>query len=72
MPSLELNLALDVADCVVRLHVQCDRFAGQRLTSIVNVDPRSATMVVVSVHDVFFMTHNIRESRKALTSEFPR
>ena len=41
----DLDLALDVADCVIRLDIQCDRFA-------MNVHPRSATVVVESVQNV--------------------
>ena len=42
---------LDVADCVTRHHVHCDRFANVFAT-IVNVDPRSAPMVAECVRNV--------------------
>ena len=43
---LDLDLALDVVNCVRRLHIQRDRVASQRFHTLLNVDRRSATMVV--------------------------
>ena len=46
---LDLDLALDVVNCVRRLHIQRDRVASQRFHTLLNVDRRSATMVCVKV-----------------------
>ena len=46
----DLDRALVVADCVIRHHVHCDRFANV-FTTIVNVDPRSAPMVAECVRN---------------------
>ena len=43
---LDLDLALDVVNCVRRLHIQRDRVASERFRTLLNVHRRSATMVV--------------------------
>ena len=51
----DLYLAHGVVSRVTRLHIQCERFGGQRFREY-REHPRSAAMVVESVQNVWWVT----------------